>query len=100
MIKLFSPAKINLFFKLTGQREDGYHSIQSFFQAVSLGDVLTFKHSHRDSFRSNLEILGFNDHNSIIKALFIFRKETGFKTPLEITLDKKIPTEAGLGGGE
>ncbi len=99
MIQLFSPAKVNLFFKLNGQREDGYHNLQSLFQAVSLGDTLTFKHSQKDSFKSNLELLGFNDQNSIIKALFIFRKETGFTSPIEIFLDKKIPTEAGLGGG-
>ncbi len=99
MIQLFSPAKINLFFKLNGQREDGYHNLQSFFQAVSLGDTLVLKHSQKDSFKSNVEHLGFNDHNSIIKALFLFREETGITFPLDIFLDKKIPTEAGLGGG-
>lgn len=98
MMKLFSPAKINFFFKLAGKRADGYHNVESMFQAIDLFDKISLKFSSHDCFKSNT-CLGFNEDNFIIKALFVFRQKTGLNHPLEITLDKKIPIESGLGGG-
>jgi 4-diphosphocytidyl-2-C-methyl-D-erythritol kinase len=98
MIELFSPAKINFFFKLAGKRADGYHNVESMFQAIDLFDKISLKFSSHDCFKSNT-CLGFNEDNFIIKALFVFRQKTGLNHPLEITLEKKIPIEAGLGGG-
>lgn len=98
MIELFSPAKINFFFKLAGKRADGYHNLESMFQAIDLFDSISLKFSDHDCFKSNTH-LGFNEDNFIIKALFVFREKTGLNHPLKITLDKKIPIEGGLGGG-
>lgn len=99
MISLFSPAKINLFFKMIGLRKDGFHNLESFFQAINLGDELTFSHSSKDEFISNDPTLGFNNDNFIYQALQLFRKKTNNSSPIKITLEKKIPKEAGLGGG-
>lgn len=98
MLELFSPAKLNLFFKLVGQREDGYHNLESLFQAINLFDRIGIRFSPTDRFTSNTE-LSFNEDNFLIKALFVFREKTQLNDPVEITLDKKIPMEAGLGGG-
>ena len=98
-MRLFSPAKINLFFKLGEKREDGYHNISSLFQAISLGDYIEIDHASEDSFESNDQTLGFNDANFIIKALFYFREKTSLSHPLRIKLEKNIPMETGVGGG-
>ena len=99
MIRLFSPAKINLFFKILGLRKDGFHNLESFFQAIDLGDELTFSHAIKDEFVSNDPTLRFNNDNFIYRALQLFRAKTNQLTPVKILLDKQIPIEAGLGGG-
>lgn len=98
-MRLFSPAKLNLFFKLGDKREDGYHNLSSLFQAISLGDILEINLSDKDSFTSNDSELSFNDENFIVKALFCFREKTKLNHPVSIVLDKKIPKQTGLGGG-
>ena len=99
MIRLFSPAKINLFFKIMGLRKDGFHNLHSFFQAINLGDELSFAHSHKDNFTSTEPSLKFNHDNFIYRALMLFREKTHLKDPVQIDLIKNIPIEAGLGGG-
>lgn len=42
MIRVASPAKINLFLHITGRRNDGYHELQSIFQLIDLYDWMTF----------------------------------------------------------
>ncbi|MCH9633810.1 MAG: 4-diphosphocytidyl-2-C-methyl-D-erythritol kinase [Chlamydiae bacterium] len=99
MIKLFSPAKINLFFKLAQKREDGYHNLCSLFQAISLGDDLEIALSKKDQYETNVKSLGFNDENFIVKALFLFRTKTKIDLPVRIRLHKRVPMQGGLGGG-
>ena len=41
-LRLLSPAKLNLFLHVTGQRSDGYHSLQTLFQLLDWGDELAF----------------------------------------------------------
>ena len=43
MIRVPSPAKLNLFLHITGRRENGYHELQSIFQLIDLFDWLEFK---------------------------------------------------------
>ena len=45
----YSPAKINIFFKVISKREDGYHDIASLYQAISLADLLCIKKSKKDN---------------------------------------------------
>lgn len=99
MIHLFSPAKINLFFKIMGLRKDGYHNLQSFFQAINLGDDLSFSFSEKDSFSCVGSDFHWNENNFIFKAVQLFRKKTNLTDPLNIELIKRIPVHAGLGGG-
>ena len=42
-LSLFSPAKINLFLRIIKKRDDGFHELASLFQAIDLGDVLSFQ---------------------------------------------------------
>lgn len=94
-MQLLSPAKINLFLRVLGKRSDGYHEIASLFQAVDLFDELSFEQASVDTFSCSKPIEG----NLVLKAVDLFRKETGIQFPLRIHLEKHIPMEAGLGGG-
>lgn len=98
-LTLFSPAKVNLFFRVLGKREDGYHEIATLIQMVDLCDTLSFSLAQgEDVFTSNTH-LSFSQDNLIYKAVELFRKHTGLKFSIRISLDKKIPMQAGLGGG-
>lgn len=96
---LFSPAKLNLFFRVLRKREDGYHDISSLFQAISLGDTLSLSIDTQDSFTCSNPELPLDSSNLVIKALHLFRKKTSIPFSVRIHLDKQIPMEAGLGGG-
>lgn len=100
-ITLFSPAKINLFFRVLNKREDGYHDIASLIQAISFGDTLSIslRKESSDRFISNESSLLFNNTNLIYKAVELFKKRTHLQFNVDITLDKRIPMQAGLGGG-
>jgi 4-diphosphocytidyl-2-C-methyl-D-erythritol kinase len=99
-VEIQAPAKINLHLEVGPSRADGFHDITSLFQAVSLYDRLTF------SFTDNpgeITIHGdFNcppESNLIYKAVQLFRNSAADDRGIEISVDKKIPSEAGLGGG-
>lgn len=99
-ISIFSPAKVNFFFKVIRKRSDGYHEIASLYQAVSLGDHLYLRvNASKDSFRCEGLDLPFDNSNLVFKALLIFRKMTNLLFFVDIVLEKRIPIMAGLGGG-
>ncbi|MCL1623226.1 4-(cytidine 5'-diphospho)-2-C-methyl-D-erythritol kinase [Moraxella sp. Tifton1] len=109
-LRLFSPAKINLFLHITAQRNDGYHDLQSVFRSVDFGDQIDFYLAYDDdnSRQANcLLTLTGADHltdslndNLISKAVQTLALHyPQHARPLRIHLDKRIPTGAGLGGG-
>ncbi|CAH2060731.1 unnamed protein product [Thlaspi arvense] len=101
-LKLFSPCKINVFLRITGKREDGFHDLASLFHVISLGDTIKFSLSpskSKDRLSTNVSGVPVDARNLIIKALSLYRKKTGSTKFFWIHLDKKVPTGAGLGGG-
>ncbi|MBS0653489.1 MAG: 4-(cytidine 5'-diphospho)-2-C-methyl-D-erythritol kinase [Verrucomicrobia bacterium] len=98
-ITLFSPAKLNLFFRVLYKREDGFHEIASLYQAISLGDTLTVSLAEEDRLTCNHPLVPCDSSNLIIKALETYRRETGYPFKVHVHLDKKVPMQAGLGGG-
>jgi 4-diphosphocytidyl-2-C-methyl-D-erythritol kinase len=99
MLKLFSPAKINLFLRIVGKRPDGYHELSSLFQTIDFGDYLTYELHEQDELTCSDEALPTDSSNLVCKATQLFRQKTGFPLFLKIHLTKHIPAEAGLGGG-
>lgn len=96
----FSPAKLNLFFRILRKRGDGYHEIASLYTAINFGDTLTFLPQEEDAFEvSGLFSLPLDSSNLVIKARDAFRKKTNLFQPVSIILHKKIPPQSGLGGG-
>lgn len=98
-MQLFSPAKINLFFRVLKKREDGYHEIASLYQAISLGDFLEITLSNKDQLVTDHPFLSVDSSNLVLKAAALFREKTALPLFAHFQLKKNIPMQAGLGGG-
>ena len=99
MLKLLSPAKINLFLRVLGKRPDGYHELASLFQAVDLCDTLECSLAQEDKLTCISSNIPLDSTNLILKAANLYRRKTGLTCGLRVHLDKKIPVQGGLGGG-
>lgn len=100
-VTLVSPAKINLFLEILGRRPDGYHTISTLFQEISLSDALRVRAGSTDRMTLATDFPGLktDDSNLVLRAAREF-KEQFPKTPgLSFFLKKRIPIGAGLGGG-
>ena len=95
----FSPAKLNLSFRILGKRLDGYHEIASLVSVINFGDTLTFETSSSDVLTCSDPSLPCGDSNLIARALHLFRARSSLSFGIKIHLDKRIPMQAGLGGG-
>lgn len=92
-------AKINLCLDVVRRREDGYHELEMIMAPVNLYDTLNFEFSDELRLQSNVPYLPLDRRNTIVKAIKLLREEYGFKENFEITLQKHIPTQAGMAGG-
>lgn len=99
MLTLISPAKINLFLRILRRRPDGYHDLASLFQAISLHDTIHYTLSEQDELICNHPGIPTDSSNLVLKAAHLFRRKTGLQFGLKVHLEKRIPHEAGLGGG-
>ena len=95
-LRILCPAKVNTFLAVGPPDTTGYHPIRSTFQAVGLFDELEIEVTATDS----LEVVGATlpIENTLTKALRLAREQL-FVRPLALRLTKRIPSEAGLGGG-
>ena len=104
-LKLKSFAKINLALDATGVREDGYHTVETVMQQVSLFDEISI--SWQPDKEKDLEIIISNSkpylptdqRNLAYKAALLMAEGRDKKGTLKIHIDKTIPVAAGLGGG-
>ncbi len=98
-MKLRSPAKINLFLEVTGERDDGYHEIESLMTAVSLFDEIELQRSDETSVNCNHREVPDGPDNLVHQALRLFRDETDMSNGVAVSIEKQIPPGSGLGGG-
>ena len=100
MMRVPSPAKLNLFLHITGRRSDGYHELQSIFQLIDLYDWLTFTPLND---KHEIEIKGIAQvdltQNLIYRAAQLLKPYATKYCGLHILIEKNIPMGAGLGGG-
>ena len=101
-LRLQAYAKVNLFLRVLGKRPDGFHDIRTLFQTVSLSDSLGVRltPAGRPAVRltcSREDLQG--EDNLAWRAADLMLRLTGLAAQIEITLDKAIPSGAGLGGG-
>lgn len=94
-------AKINLWLEIIGKLSNGYHSIQSVMQTVSLYDDVEAELS--DEYGVRLICPGSelpcDSGNIAYRSAELFLKNYGIKKGVDITIKKHIPLEAGLAGG-
>ncbi|MBI6548279.1 4-(cytidine 5'-diphospho)-2-C-methyl-D-erythritol kinase [Xenorhabdus lircayensis] len=111
-----SPAKLNLFLYITGQRPDGYHELQTLFQFLDYGDEITITPRKDNQIHLLTPVAGVaHDDNLIVRAARLLRDHLLQKRPLQnhrevsqsgteylgadIRIDKCLPMGGGLGGG-
>ena len=102
MITIVAPAKINLFLRICGKTDAGYHLLDSAIAFTRFGDHLTIEPANDDQLAIIGEFAGgleSADDNLVMTALNGFRAAGGVIGGLSITLEKNIPVGAGLGGG-
>lgn len=98
-LRALAPAKINLGLFLGPVREeDGRHELVSVMQSISLADELTLQEGQGDA--DEVICPGVEGENLAAGALAAFREATGWDGPPQrLTIHKRIPVAAGLGGG-
>lgn len=100
MIRLLAPAKVNLGLRVHGKREDGFHYIETVFQAVGLYDELFVEEADRFSFRTTGEWDAPEDEtNLVVRAIRLLGEVVGREPTFSVALHKRIPSGGGLGGG-
>lgn len=101
-----SPAKLNLFLYITGQRADGYHTLQTLFQFLDYGDTITIDVRKDGELRLLTPVEGVPDEeNLIVRAARLLMKAASETDRLvngagaDLRIDKRLPMGGGLGGG-
>ncbi|MDD4202119.1 MAG: 4-(cytidine 5'-diphospho)-2-C-methyl-D-erythritol kinase [Candidatus Omnitrophica bacterium] len=95
-----APAKINLFLKVKGKREDGFHEIETLFERISICDKITISKADQ-----NIEIscsnpnVPIDSRNICYKAAQKFFDKTKINGGVKIHIQKNIPVAAGMAGG-
>ncbi len=104
-----APAKLNLFLHITGRRPDGYHLLQSVFMLIDWCDTLHFE-LRSDGKISRADITPPRRGNTpfaetlpaedlTVRAARALQAACGTRLGVHISLEKRIPSQAGMGGG-
>lgn len=111
-LTVHAPAKLNLFLSIDDKRTDGFHEITSLMLSVGLYDTLVF--TEEPSTEVELRVAEANslqtprnkrqripggEENLVVRAIRLIQEQTGHRQGIRIELIKRIPAEAGLGGG-
>ncbi len=96
-MKYFVPGKINLGLWVIKKRADGYHDIVTVFHKIPFYDEITIEES--DKFKVSCSGCPEGRGNSVYRAYKLLKEKTGIDIKLSVKIRKKIPMQAGLGGG-
>ena len=95
-----APAKVNLWLRVFGRDTKGFHAIESLFQLISIADELRIERTARGVTLAGVPAdLGATKDNLAVRAAERFFAASGIRGGASITLTKRIPWNAGLGGG-
>ena len=99
--EIFAPAKTNLWLRILGKREDGYHEIETRMVRLGLADRIRLKWREDGAvvLRCSDPELPVGEDNLVIKAVRALEQHTGKTFSVSLDLEKHIPSGAGLGGG-
>ncbi len=100
VLELLAPAKLNLFLHVTGRRSDGYHELQTLFQLLDYGDRVRLSRRRDGDIRRLVSADGVSaDADLAVRAARLLKSASGSDSGCEISVVKRIPVGAGLGGG-
>ena len=102
VLRVSAPAKINLYLHIVGLRPDGYHGIDSLVGFAGIGDEISV--APNDTIRMTLTgpfaaSLDAGEDNLVMRAARALGEQVGTDPGAAITLTKRLPVAAGLGGG-
>lgn len=100
-VHVLSPAKINLRLEILHKRPDGYHEIQTIFQKISLYDDITLSRASEDLLSISVDdpLVPSDQSNLAYKAASLVLHDQKIPSGVAISIKKRIPVGAGLGGG-
>ena len=100
-LRIPAPAKLNLFLHVVDRRDDGYHALQSIFQLIDLCDTITLDCRADGDVVRHGGVPGLEaEDDLVVRAARLLAAHAGRAVPgVDISVDKRIPTGAGLGGG-
>ncbi|CAK7004487.1 4-diphosphocytidyl-2-C-methyl-D-erythritol kinase [Saezia sanguinis] len=96
---VLAPAKLNLFLHITGRRHDGYHLLQSAFVAIDWFDTLHFERRNDAVITRHDLGAALPEDDLIIRAARLLQQNSRTAYGADISIQKNIPAQAGLGGG-
>lgn len=99
ILRVPSPAKLNLFLHIVGRRDNGYHELQSIFQLIDLYDWISFEAIEENQIQIEGVAEVKLEQNLIYRAAQYLRPHAKTLCGLKISVEKNIPMGAGLGGG-
>ena len=95
-----APAKLNLFLHIIGQREDGYHLLQTVFQFLDYGDEISINTREDGAIHRLNELPGVTpEQDLVVRAARLLQEESGCRLGADIEVKKLLPMGGGLGGG-
>jgi 4-diphosphocytidyl-2-C-methyl-D-erythritol kinase len=100
-VRVFAPAKVNLFLEVLARRADGYHDLATLMVAVGLYDTLEFRAGPAGEVRLSCDHprLSAGPDNLVVRAAQLLRRRYAVRPGAAMRLWKRIPLEAGLAGG-
>ncbi len=99
-LRILAPAKVNLILEVLEKRGDGYHEVRTLMQQVSLFDEIIVSPGGK-GIHIDCDLVGIpvDDRNIVWRAAELFLEKSGKSKGLKISIRKRIPVAAGLGGG-
>lgn len=94
-----APAKLNLFLHVVGRRADGFHLLQSVFMLIDWHDTLHFELRPGENLSREDLGVALPEDDLCLRSARALQTATGTRLGAHIVLDKKLPSEAGMGGG-
>ena len=96
---LQAPAKLNVFLRVVGRREDGYHLLQSLFVLLDWHDTLHLEARHDGQIHRHDLGQALPADDLCLRAARLLQQHSGCRQGVDISILKVLPSGAGMGGG-
>jgi len=97
-----SFSKVNLYLEVVNQRKDNYHNLRTLFARISLTDSISLKTRLKDSLikiKCDNALVPLDERNVCARSAKLLQQRFNLKRGVDITIKKRVPVAAGLGGG-